>query len=620
MSSLPVSTLPDPLCYTDGRVYLIEWCAAQLGLRRTAKLKLLARFAGCSYANMSEVIRGKRLLSVACARALIPHLALPPKAARHLLSLFQLPHLPPRLASARRTRVIKTVAKARGLPWGASNDLIHPLPADAGLVAALGASLLAYEGDRPGRAALSRAAVPPITPAHLDAASALAPAAIRLAPRLWALRPPGPGGNTGAAHLGVLGFASEALIRLGMAERDFRSYTASVDERGFIALEAACRRLESTLSLLAEEVELRVPGRLQVLAIQRFVAAGPFPSETAGARWQEASVVLPRLEPTQAAAPAELQVGEHPPPIPTGITWFPTWMEIWRSWAERVGTPHSDGWLAAQTGLTRSNIYDLRTGMTRFLAHHVFPFLRAFGWEEDSTGQTALAAMAMVVEPDDPMATADLIDGLREVAAQEGVWHRSTEAHFVQSKWYAHVIRLLADLPDFQALHGRITRQMKGRVEWRAAQEALLALVRLGLLKQDSEGRGVAVDNVDAIEGPHGAIANHELHHSLLRLYQVELDQADPDLVPEVLLFGLPDRALDRYHRALQQLDQEIYEILVDAQRRRDAGVPMDRVMVISRQSFPVFRPRPVRGPRAPRVPKAPKAKSPSPSKKPDIP
>lgn len=605
MPSLPALTLPDTREFADARPWLASWCAARPDRSSMENIAELARYAGCSKAHMHQVIREERHLSPVHARALVPHLALPPEQASHLLECLVLPSLPPKLARARREGVLRTMAIAQDLPWGTSSEMVLERCPEPAIRHALAGALSAFEGDRPARPRLLAAAVPPLSGDQIDAATDHNSCWNRLAPRLLATGP-GATGHAAWAQQGALSFAAEALLRLSASERDLRARVATVDEAAFLALDEECRWLETELVRLCDDVELRLPDRALFLTVQRLTAAGPFPGGASmGMPWVPPTVRLQGVDVPPAGARGEQGAGDGADPAapsPVGHTWFPTWLKIWRAWRHSANLPCSDEWLARETGLSRSTIYDLATGAIRFGSAHVWAFAQAMRLDE--AGQLALEGMAMVAQPDDPRARARLIHGLRTLGIQQGNRNLANEAYFVAAKWYADVIHRLAELPGFQAVPGWICRALKGRADWRACQEALDALAALGMLRLDARGQVVALATTAEVVGPLDRVALHELHLGLLRHFQAELDTGDPDLTSRAYALALPEKAVGALTRILASFDQRCAAALMAAADRQQAGAPMTRVIVLSRQLFPVFRARPKPRPRTPGPPK----------------
>lgn len=579
-------------------MWLAAWCAGQPERSTTEKVEELAGLAGCSTTTILQVIRGERRLSVLCSRALVAGLDLPAEQSAHLLEIFELQHAPPRRAQGRRQAVLERVAQASGARSGPSTLLLEEGRSDASAVALLREALRALEEDRPAHRTLLRAAVPAITLQHLEEASNAPSNASRLAPRLVALADPSASRAAALAHHGALSMARDGLMRLRADERDFRSFVASCDEEGFAALEGPCRTYVEGLRALAEEAELRPPSRVILSQVQRLVAAGPFPvgAFQGELRWRKPTVEFSPLDGPLPQPPLSAHgLNEHGAaparPHPTGITWFPTWVAIWRAWASATGQDCSDTWLAQQTGLPRATVYDLCMGVARFDSRHVFGFLVAFGLERDKEAQLALEGMAMVAScGNDVERAAILLSTLRGMGVKRGARNLAAEAYFLQANWYARVIFNLPDLPGFQPLHGFICRTMKGRVSWTAVQEVLDALAATGMFRLDEQGRTVPVDTLVRLEGPHTAASQYELHTSLLRLFRAELDQNDPDLTPNTWLMALPEQALPRLTRLNETWTTSVRDVLSAAQERKLHGAPMDRVVVVSRQCFPLFR------------------------------
>lgn len=596
MSALHLPTLPDVRAYIEPSAWLAEWCAAQPERSTKDKVRELARFAGCSETTMHYVLRGERQLSPACAEALVPALRLPPEQAEHLKGIFELPFLPPRLARARREQLLGALASQSGLSWGDSGALIEDAPPEAATIAALSHGWAALEGDRSPVGRLLRCAIPPITREQLEIAVERDDEAETLAPRLARVRPPGATPHSALAHQGLLAFATDALLRVPSGQRWYQLFICTADAQANVAIEAACRRREAAIAELCHEAELRPADQVLAVLTQRLVVAGPFPAgASTQERWKDPFPLPPLLAPVPESPP-----GPPGRPHPTGITWFPTWIRVWRAWASAADHPCSDAWLAAQTGMSRSSIYDLCAGLTRFSSEHVFPFLAAFGFERDRAAQLALEGMAMVAAPGDLRRRAGLVAGLRALGIERGERHLATESHFVNSRWYVPALVALTQVPGFQPVPGWISRAFKGRIDPQAAREALAALGHVGLLRQDGAARVVIDETNRWIEGPHPALALFEVHHGLLKQLRGELDAREPDLQPDALLVGLPDKAMPRFQAIQERWRDEVWQIVelgratlgqpAMPERVMPDRAPSDRVLIVSTQTFPLYR------------------------------
>lgn len=579
--------MPDPRDYVDYASYLLDWCAAQPDRSTTEMVVELATFAGCSPTQMHYALRRERQLTLAQGRGLVPHLRLPGPQAAHLLNLFELPELPTALARSRREKLLHEMAESQGLSWGTPTALVEDHPGDGALTAALAAGLAAFELDRPTLPQLLEAVVPPASMAILAAAATSPAPTSRVAPRLLRLGDPD---QAAAAHQGLLGCAGDALLRLGSQDRDVRAFTTSLDEHGFTACEANDRRLEADLAELARDSELRVPTELSAVLTQRLIVAGPFAPRgpEADPGWRADTVPLPRLE---APAPTAPQEGRPLGlPYPVGATSFPAFMASWCASARALGLPYSERWLATSTRLPPGTVHDLVVGTVRFTADHAPFFYKALGLERDPVGQLALAGMALAAAPDDLRQQAKIIHHLRSMGAQRGVVHAASDAHYVQSQWYAWAIAALASLGGLRAHPGRISRALGGRIDWKTAETTLTILGRLSLVGLDADECVVALTPSQRVESPHSAVALFEQHLGLLNLIRSELGQGCRDLRQSAWVLAQPKAADTRVRRALAQWDADTRETLDAAEQRRKAGARMDRVVLITRQWFPLFR------------------------------
>ena len=579
--------LPDPRRLADAGTWLAEWCAAQPDRSFTEKIDELAGFAGCSPTTMQRAIEEGRDLSLAHAHALLNHIPLPAGQLQHLRDLFELPHLPPGRARKRRERVLAAVAKTQGARWATTDELLEAAAPEPAVTAALSAAVASLEDDCPALGLLLRGSVPPLRMAQLREAAETEPPAARVAPRMWSLSGPQQGGAL--AHLGFLRCADEALLRLPSQDRSYQALTTSADEEASLAFDAVCRWPVDALRELSEQSELRMPEGVSVFGSQRFCAAGPFLGGRASlpGLWQGPSVNLPRLDAPPVVRPSPVDG----PPHPAGGTWFPTYLKAWRAWAARTGRAHNDTQLAAETGLSRSAIYDLSVGATRFSSDHIYRFVKVFGLEGDREGQVALEAMAMVACASDLREQARLLAGLRPTGVPMDQRDLAAETWFARSRWFAHVICALATVDGFQPLHGWLSRALKGRVTGEAAQEALTALGVMGMLRQDAQGRVVVGVPPHDLQGPHAKAALFALHSGLLRQYQAELSLPDaPDLRPEVHLLGLSSKSVPRAREVVDEGWRRLVAVAEATEARRLAGAPMDRVLIISWQYYPFFR------------------------------
>ena len=592
---------PDARDYLSVSLYLTDWCAAQPERGIEDKIDELAGYAGCSSPHMRYVVEGDRRLGLPSARKLVARLGLPPEQHDHLIRLFEQPFVPLKLARARREQLLATVAKHQGLPWGAAGSLVADTQPDDAVVAALALVFASLDGDRPDDRDLEQGLIPPVTPAQLRAALDRPSAGTRLGARLWS-PPPLPTQAGRQITAALLGFARDALLRLEPQDIDFHSFTATLDAEGSAALAEVCRWFEGELRTLCDASDLRVAQRVMVVLTQRLTVAGPFPPGARGDEvgWVDLPLPIPELAEGEAASDSAV-----PRPHPIGDCWFPSWVKRWRAWAKAQGLPTSDTWLSQETGLPRATVHDLCVGTTRFSSDHVYPFLKAFGLEKDKAAQVAFEGMAMAVQKDDPRQHAKVIAALRAMGAEQDKRVANTEAYFVRSQWYCQAILQLMDLEGSRALPGLICRDFGGRVDWTAAREALIALGVVGLLRRAGKGRVITVEREVRVDGPHAQIAQTELYLGMLGLYQAELRHMPPDYHPEAYVLALPDRARPTYEALLRQRLERIDAVLQAAEQRRKAGVPMDRVVLISQQSFPILDlPLPVRRPARKRKPR----------------
>lgn len=87
-------------------------------------------------------------------------------------------------------------------------------------------------------------------------------------------------------------------------------------------------------------------------------------------------------------------------------------------------------------------------------------------------------------------------------ALKQGVRWLTTEAHFAQSRWYVHATLRWAELESFQSVPGWVSRAMAGRITWTAAEEALVVLGHLGLLRERKDGIAVPTEPDVKVHGP----------------------------------------------------------------------------------------------------------------------
>lgn len=380
-------------------------------------------------------------------------------------------------------------------------------------------------------------------------------------------------------------------MRLHHTEREVFSVTATMDEEGFLAYEARCRRLDQELYQLAAEAELRPAERVVAVLSQRLGVAGPLPTDPSAQalRWPARRVKLPRVDgPPAPLAPAPSP--DLPPrPHPLGVTHFPTYIRLLREWGKAAGQSFSDSDLAAVTDLSRPAIYDLCTGSTRFSSEHIYRFIPAFGLEGDRAGQLALEGMAMVAGEPSPLEKSRLLHALRELGLSQGVRTLAADTHYVESRWWARVIYAMGDLAGFQPVGDWICRVTRGRVQPAGADEAVEVLGALGLMAEDERGRVVTPPWV-RLDGPHRVSSLHALYAETFELLRAELDQRSPDLQLDAHVLALPEKAMPRLMRLAAEWREGVRADLLAAQARHAAGRPLDRVVIITQAVFPVFR------------------------------
>ena len=277
--------------------------------------------------------------------------------------------------------------------------------------------------------------------------------------------------------------------------------------------------------------------------------------------------------------------------LPLGFLDLPSCLRAWRLSRETREKPSSDGYISRRTGLPKSTVQDLLHGRVRFGPKYVDAFRRLFDIGDDPASQTALHAMADLSRADrDPARAGRLALIQRRAAADRKVRRPETEAWFAASRWYPRAIHAMADLRRFEPSTGWITRAMGGRITWKAAEEALYALTTLGLLRLGPEGRVVATENVHDRSSTNPSFVGVQLNDSILSLIRSEIEVMDDAQTLQGYAFALPEEALPELFSLLGQLKVDVGLVLAEAEARRRAGLPMDRVLLLAWQCFPQFR------------------------------
>lgn len=593
----------DVRCFADVIAYLNEWCAEHPERTTFKSIEELARFAGCSWGLMARVLDRKTRLSLSFVGGLTVGLGLEGESAVHLRQLAELQFAPPEQAMQLRLEIWKRFGQSFGLPWEEAAAQLHEPLANEHAIAALGPALAALGDEAPAPKRLVARSIVPLREDQIAAATASLAAweAYRTAPRLVALPPPTDAAST-ALWQGVLGRTIETIGRVQPGQMRCWTAVASVDGEAEAALKKTDGRLYAKLEALAAEAELRPANRLVWVLFQQLPLTSPqrVPEPNGPLRWYRTdgvlralqhadkgektmeSAALPSTAPTKRAAR-----GSATAPLPLGYLDFPTYLAAWRAWRALRREQHSEGFIARVAGLTPATVHDLAHGRTRLGPQHTPGFIKLFGIAEDLECQAALEGMSQIVAGHGPEVQGKLALTLRHMGAQRQRRHPDTEAWFVRSRWYALAIHLLAELPGFQPSTGRIGRALLGRVTWTAIEEALVALATLGLLRQEPDGTVVAADPGAAVKGALAEQAQFQLHTGALRLYRAELDLGEVSLGLSGRVLALPDKALPYLDRYLDEFYAELRAILTDAEARRQAGAPMDRLVLLSYQAFP---------------------------------
>ena len=590
--------LPDTREFTVPVDYLNAWCASQPERPTQDLVADLASYAGFSWSHMRFVLAGDRPMAMSAVPGLMKGLELPEDQAEHFRRMAELQHAPARSSLPLRREVWAAFAEAHGLPWDGVSALLSEVQSAALTEAALAPALAALEDGLTPPKTMVKCAVVPVVHASVSAALPQIEGwkKHRIAPRLIAVPSPGEGAGALLTWQGLLGWAREALVRLPADQREYRTFTAAVDEPAFQALSALCAGFRARLVSLAEDAELLPEERLIGVLIELLPLAGPVVGgdESRVWAWRKPDFDLPPLDPEDPSTSAErdpvLAPGEEPMPTLPGQTHFPTWLKLWRAWRARRGEEHSDGYLARRTGLSRAAIYDLSTGTVHFGSQHVPLFLRALKLEGDRHAPRVLEGMARIAARQHPEHQAKLVAAQRSHGLEHGVRVLTTEAHFARSQWYVQATYILAQLQSFQAVPGWVSRALMGRITWQGAREALITLGQLGLLRGRPDGVVVPVEPKERVEGPHTRLAAFELLDGVLRLLQSEIGFGDASTRVHGHLMALPERAMPRLMRNIDEFGAEVRAVLVAAEERRSAGVPMTRLVQISWQCFQTFR------------------------------
>ena len=240
-------SLPDPRAFTVPADYLNAWCAAQPERDTQDLVADLASYAGFSWSHMRGVLAGDRSMALAGVAGLVKGLALPEDQAEHFRRTAELQHAPARHSLPLRQQVWTAFAKNQGLPIDGCSALLGEVQPPHLAEAALAPALATLEDGAPPPKTLVKCAVVPVDHANVAAASPRAAdwKKHRIAPRLIAVPPPTQDRQALLTWQGLLGWAREALVRLPADQREYRTFTASVDERAFGEIQLLIRGFQA---------------------------------------------------------------------------------------------------------------------------------------------------------------------------------------------------------------------------------------------------------------------------------------------------------------------------------------------------------------------------------------
>lgn len=591
-------TGPDPRLFTTPAEYLNAWCRCHEDRTTDQNTAILARFAGCSERLMLQILNGVRELQRKHVPGLCAGIGLEGEAATHLERVTRLR----RVGSTKEIELLKQIwtshAEAHGLPWDAASSQLDERIPDVLAVAALGPALAALAGERVKAKTLVKRAVVPVSAAQIHEANPVERAVI--APRLVELPCPETPSAARTWH-GWLSWAGAAVPRRSKHRR-YVSYIAALDEIASLELREIGRTLRGELIELATLAEAGPASRLVAVLYEEIdlVPAIRAASSDSAMRWQRPAILLPpaidgdttlSVMDSGSATVAPSRPSLEPRVKPLGFLDMPSCLMLWRSVQKANRRPHSDAYLARRSGLPRTTVQDIAHGRTAFRAPHVPAFVRLFEVENDAEQQAALWAMAELSEPAQaPQVASKLAITLRSLAANQGVRLPETEAWFVRSRWYAQAIHVMGQLRRFEPSTGWICRAMHGRITWKAAEDALHALNTLGLLREDATGRVFSLDPVHTTQGSLSEWGRYDLIQGVLQLVRSELELLDGQQRVTGFVLALPEAAMPRLLALLDRMRVRMRDVLQDAEARRLAGAPMDRVTLYTWQSFSQFQ------------------------------
>lgn len=583
----------DPCLFAFPTLWLNAWCLAQPDRPTAESIAELAGYAGCSPRLMTQILNEERQLQLRHAEGLIVGLGLGEDAARHVRAITTISRASPAEAARLVIQIREAQARALGIPWEAPEGHLEDRLPRAFSTAALGAALAALGPERAQASPLGPRIVLPLRPEQLQEARPERHAPI--APRLVELGSPMEPHPAAVWH-GLMGWAREALT-YAQSHRKYVSFVGAIDAQAELQLreigrnqrarlvELSCRHAQApasvVLGLLFEHDRLVTAPRSAPLG-QRLYWRRP------------GELLLPQDEEDTDETPMSA-----PPPIPRppsgdvqplGYLDLPSCIFAWRKSRKARNKPCSDGYIARRTGLPKSSAQDLVRGRVRFGPQHVEPFARLFEVTDDPAQLEALQAMADLNRVrKDPAWVARIATAQRRAAAERGIRRPETEAWFVASRWYPRVIHAMASLEGFEPSTGWIGRGLHGRITWDAAEQALHALNTLDMLREGPDGRVYGVS--PAQEGVHRklGVEFEQLNDSLLGLLKSELVYFEDDLSLQGYVLALPDDALPDLQALLQRAEDEVWRVMDDAEQRRQRGQPMDRVVLVAWQQFPLL-------------------------------
>ena len=260
--------------------------------------------------------------------------------------------------------------------------------------------------------------------------------------------------------------------------------------------------------------------------------------------------------------------------------------EVMRAWrATQPRERRSDAFLGRRMGRKRSYVSDLSMGRIRFKTEHVAEVARALEVEGDEEAMAWLSGLARLGEPISQAERAAVLEVLRGIAAVHGIRMLAID-QLLANRWYVAATFALSFLPNFRAIPVSVSRALRGKITWRAATEALEMLARLRLLPNTAGNH--TQNTVEAKERDLGSVSL--LHQEeVLRLCEAELDVLTEGFIYSGWMLAIPTAAVSRLMAVIERYIADMTTIFQAADTRAAAGVPPDRVVLVTAYCTPIL-------------------------------